>query len=189
MNTVAQQISQLKDYINEYNKYKKELNDFYDQMKNKKNSNEISCESLIIKLTNINQHKFFSSKDIEKLSDLSKNLYVNTYQSKIGEFNHENIFLSKGLKMGTGPCELVIHNKQRDEVIISVNIPRNKFHGVHNFKGIIFIRKKGECMQSYDLDEYSEDYNFYYLKKKIPWDFFGSSIFKLKGILYDFYFS
>ena len=90
--------------------------------------------------------------------------------------------------MGTGPCELVIHNKQRDEVIISVNIPRNKFHGVHNFKGIIFIRKKGECMQSYDLDEYSEDYNFYYLKKKIPWDFFGSSIFKLKGILYDFFF-
>ena len=76
-----------------------------------------------------------------------------------------------------------------DEVIISVNIPRNKFHGVHNFKGIIFIRKKGECMQSYDLDEYSEDYNFYYLKKKIPWDFIGSSIFKLKGIMHDFYFS
>ena len=87
----------------------------------------------------------------------------------IPEFNHENIFLSRGLKMWNGPCELIIDNKQRDEVLISLNIPKNKFHGVHNFKALIFIRKKGECMQSYDLDEYSEDYNFYYLKKKIPY--------------------
>ena len=188
--SIDDHIKKLKDYINEYNKYKKDIDAFYGTIKHKKsNQKDKSCESLIIKLTNINQHKFFSSKDIEKLSDLSKNFYVNTYQSKVGEFNHENIFLSRGLKMGGGPCEIVIDNKQRDEVLISLNIPKNKFHGNHNFKGIIFIRKKGECMQSYDLDEYVEDYNFYYLKKKIPWDFIGSSIFKLKGILYDFYFS
>ena len=189
--SIDDHIKKLKEYINEYNKYKKDIDEFYSVLKNKKpNSHpDKSCESLIIKLTNINQHKFFSSKDIEKLSDLSKNFYVNTYQSKIGEFNHENIFLSRGLKLGNSPCELVIDNKQRDEVVISLNIPKNKFHGVHNFKGMIFIRKKGECLQSYDLDEYNEDYNFYRLKKKIPWDFIGSSIFKLKGILYDFYFS
>ena len=189
--SIDDHIKKLKEYINEYNKYKKDIDEFYSVLKNKKSNShpDKSCESLIIKLTNINQHKFFSSKDIEKLSDLSKNFYVNTYQSKIGEFNHENIFLSKGLKLGNSPCELVIDNKQRDEVVISLNIPKNKFHGVHNFKGMIFIRKKGECLQSYDLDEYNEDYNFYRLKKKIPWDFIGSSIFKLKGILYDFYFS
>ena len=189
--SIDDHIKKLKEYINEYNKYKKDIDEFYHVLKNKKSNShpDKSCESLIIKLTNINQHKFFSSKDIEKLSDLSKNFYVNTYQSKIGEFNHENIFLSRGLKLGNSPCELVIDNKQRDEVVISLNIPKNKFHGVHNFKGMIFIRKKGECLQSYDLDEYNEDYNFYRLKKKIPWDFIGSSIFKLKGILYDFYFS
>ena len=189
--SIDDHIKKLKEYINEYNKYKKDIDEFYSVLKNKKSNShpDKSCESLIIKLTNINQHKFFSSKDIEKLSDLSKNFYVNTYQSKIGEFNHENIFLSRGLKLGNSPCELVIDNKQRDEVVISLNIPKNKFHGVHNFKGMIFIRKKGECLQSYDLDEYNEDYNFYRLKKKIPWDFIGSSIFKLKGILYDFYFS
>jgi len=98
------------------------------------------------KFNNINQHKFFSSKDIEKLSDLSKNFYVNKYQSKIGEFNHENIFLSLGLKMGNSPSELVIDNIYRDEVVICLNIPKNKFYGVHNFKGMIFIRKKGECL-------------------------------------------
>ena len=87
MNIVDQQVSQLKEYINEYNKYKKELDDFYDQMKNKKNNNEISCESLIIKLTKINQHKFFSSKDIKKLNDLSKEMFVNTYQSTFLLYN------------------------------------------------------------------------------------------------------
>ena len=193
ISSIDNHIKKLKEYINEYNKYKKDIDNFYYIIKHKNSNSNLhqdkSCESLIIKLTNINQHKFFSSKEIEKLSDLSKNFYINTYQSKIGEFNHENIFLSRGLKMGNGPCELIIDNKQRDEVLISLNIPKNKFHGVHNFKALIFIRKKGECMQSYDLDEYSEDYNFYYLKKKIPWDFIGSSIFKLKGIMHDFYFS
>ena len=190
ISSIDDHIKKLKEYINEYTKYKKDIDEFYNVVKNKKSNNhpDKSCESLIIKLTKINQHKFFSSKDIEKLSDLSKNLYVNTYQSKIGEFNHENIFLSRGLKMGNSPCELVVDNKQKDEVNICLNIPKNKFHGIHNFKGMILIRKKGECIQSYDLDEYNEDYNFYHLKKKIPWDFIGSSIFKLKGILYDFYF-
>ena len=191
ISSIDEHIKKLNNYMNEYNKYKKDIDEFYNILKNKKQNNhpDKSCESLIIKLTNINQHKFFSAKEIEKLSDLSKNFYVNSYQSKIGEFNHENIFLSRGLKMGTSNCELVIDNKQRDEIIVSLNIPKNKFHGEHNFKGMIFIRKKGECLQSYDLDECSEDYNFYYLKKKIPWDYVGSSIFKLKGILYDFYFS
>ena len=190
ISSIDDHIKKLKEYINEYTKYKKDIDEFYNVVKNKKSNNhpDKSCESLIIKLTKINQHKFFSSKDIEKLSDLSKNFYVNTYQSKIGEFNHENIFLSRGLKLGNSPCELVVDNKQKDEVNICLNIPKNKFHGIHNFKGMIFIRKKGECIQSYDLDEYNEDYNFYHLKKKIPWDFIGSSIFKLKGILYDFYF-
>jgi len=189
MNTVAQQISQLKDYINEYNKYKKELNDFYDQMKNKKNSNEISCESLIIKLTKINQHKFFSSKDIKKLNDLSKDMFVNTYQSKVGQFNHDSMFLKKGLKLGNSPYEIVIDNKQRNEVQISLLMPKEATNIKHNFQALAFIKKKGECIQSIELDEYKEDENYFYLRKKIPWDFFGQSLFEIKGILYDFYFS
>ena len=182
------QINKLKDYINEYYKYKKEVEEFYGLMKQHKNNNsDKSCESLIIKLTKINQHKFFSSKDIDKFMDLSKNIYVNTYQSKIGEFNHQNIFLSKGLKMGNSPYEIVIDNKQRNEVQISLIMPKEKTPINHNFQSFIFIKKKGHGIQSYDLDEYKEDENFYYLKKKIPWDFFGQSIFKIKGILYDFY--
>ena len=186
---IDDQIKKLNEYINEYEKYKKEVEDFYGLIKYKKNNTDKSCESLIIKLTKINRHKFFSSKDIEKFVDFSKNMIVNTYQSKIGEFNHDNKFLSKGLKMGSSPYEIVIDNKQSSEVQISLIIPKDKMPVRHNYQAFIFIKKKGECIQSYDLDEFKEDENCYYLKKKIPWDFFGQSIFKLKGVLYDFYFS
>ena len=189
MDTINEQISQLKGYINEYNKYKNEVEDFYDLMKNKKGNSDKSCESLIIKLTNINQQKFFSSKDIKKLNELSKEMFVNTYQSKFGEFNHDSMFLKKGLKLGNSSYEIVIDNKQRNEVHISLLIPKEKTIIRHNFQALAFIKKKGECIQSYDLDEYKEDNNYIYLRKKIPWDFFGQSIFEIKGILYDFYFS
>ena len=189
INTIEEQINKLKEYIKEYDKYKKEVEDFYDVIKNKNNNSDKSCESLIIKLTKINQHKFFSSKEIDKFIDLSKNIYVNTYQSKVGEFNHENMFLSKGLKMGSSPYEIVIDNKQRNEVQISLLMPKERMPIDHNFQAFIFIKKKGEGIQSYDLDELKEDENCYYLRKKIPWDYFGQSIFKLKGVLYDFYFS
>ena len=189
INTIDEQIKKLKEYINEYDKYKKEVEDFYGLIKHKNNNSDKSCESLIIKLTKINQKKFFSSKDIDKFIDLSKNIYVNTYQSKIGEFNHDNIFLSKGLKMGFSPYEIVIDNKVRNEVLISLLMPKEKTPINHNFQAFIFIKKKGEGIQSYDLDELKEDENCYYLRKKIPWDYFGQSVFKLKGVLYDFYFS
>jgi hypothetical protein len=189
INIIDEQIKKLKEYIKEYDKYKKEVEDFYDVIKNKNNNSDKSCESLIIKLTKINQHKFFSSKEIDKFIDLSKNIYVNTYQSKVGEFNHENMFLSKGLKMGSSPYEIVIDNKQRNEVQISLLMPKERMPIDHNFQAFIFIKKKGEGIQSYDLDELKEDENCYYLRKKIPWDYFGQSIFKLKGVLYDFYFS
>ena len=91
--------------------------------------------------------------------------------------------------MGSTPYEIVIDNKQRNEVQISLLMPKEKTPINHNFQAICFIKKKGENIQSYDLDEYKEDENCHYLKKKIPWDYFGQSIFKLKGILYDFYFS
>ena len=189
INIIDEQIKKLKEYIKEYDKYKKEVDDFYSSIKHKNTNSDKSCESLIIKLTKINQQKFFSSKDIDKFIDLSKNIYVNTYQSKIGEFNHENMFLSKGLKMGFSPYEIVIDNKQRNEVQISLLMPKEKTPINHNFQAFIFIKKKGEGIQSYDLDELKEDENCYYLRKKIPWDYFGQSIFKLKGVLYDFYFS
>ena len=186
--SIDDQIIRLKEYINEYDKYKKEIESFYDSFKNKKNNNnDKSAEGLIIKLTKINQKKFFSGKEIEKFIDLSKTINVKTYISKIGEFNHDNIFLSKGLKLGNSQYEIVIDNSQRDEVQINLIIPKEKTDITHSFQAFILIKKKGDNAKTYSLDDYREDDNFGYLKKKIPWDYYGESLFKIRGMLYEYY--
>ena len=186
------QINNLKKYINDYEKYKKELNNYYSNFSNGNKINEYSCQKmsqqLINKLSSITSKKFYSSKEIEKLGDLSKGIQVRTFQSKIGEFNHENMFLNKSLKMGNSPYELVIDNKQRNEVCINLCIPKEKITFEHNFSAFIFIRKKGSEAKTYELKEGKQDNNFYYFKKKIPWDSIGESIFKIRGVLYDYYF-
>ena len=192
---IDDKIKILKEYINEYNKHKKEVDDFNQSIKDNKDISGESSENLIINLTKINKKKIISLKDIEKLSRLSKDICFNTYQSKFQEFNLKNIFLNKSLKMGSSPYEIIIDNKKRKDrkdLDIILKIPKERTPVQHNFKSFILISKKekGEYIQTYNLDDYKEDDNFYYLKRKIHSDFFGDiNIFKLKGILYDFYFS
>ena len=192
---IDDKIKILKEYINEYSKHKKEVDDFNQSIKDNKDISGESSENLIINLTKINKKKIISLKEIEKLNRLSKDISFNTYQSKFQEFNLKNIFLNKSLKIGSSPYELIVDNKKRKDrkdVDIILKIPKERTPIQHNFKSFILISKKekGEFIQTYNLDEYKEDDNFYYLKRKIHSDFFGDvNIFKLKGILYDFYFS
>ena len=99
-------------------------------------------QELINKLSKMTSRKFYSNKEIEKLMDLSKGIQVHSYLSKIGEFNHETRFLSKSLKMGDSPYQLVIDNKQRNEVNINLVIPKNKITFEHNFKAFILKKYK-----------------------------------------------
>ena len=192
---IDDKIKILKEYINEYNKHKKEVDDFNQSIKDNKDISGESSENLIINLMKINKKKIISLKEIEKLNRLSKDISFNTYQSKFQEFNLKNIFLNKSLKMGSSPYEIIVDNKKRKDrkdVDIILKIPKEKTPVEHNFKSFILISKKekGEYIQTYNLDENKEDDNFYYLKRKVHSDFFGDvNIFKLKGILYDFYFS
>ena len=192
---IDDKIKILKEYINEYSKHKKEVDDFNQSIKDNIDISDESSENLIINLTKINKKKIISLKEIEKLNKLSKDICFNTYQSKIQEFNLKNFFLNKSLKMGSSPYEIIIDNKKRKDrkdVDIILKIPKEKTSVQHNFKSFILISKKekGEYIQTFNLDDYKEDDNFYYLKRKIHSDFFGDvNIFKLKGILYDFYFS
>ena len=192
---IDDKIKILKEYISEYNKHKKEVDDFNQSIKDNKDISGESSENLIINLTKINKKKIISLKEIEKLNRLSKDISFNTYQSKFQEFNLKNIFLNKSLKMGSSSYEIIVDNKKRKDrkdVDIILKIPKERTPIQHNFKSFILISKKekGEYIQTYNLDEYKEDDNFYYLKRKIHSDFFGDvNIFKLKGVLYDFYFS
>ena len=161
---IEDQINKLQKYVEDYQKYKKEISIYYSKLsKDKKGkgntySSQKLTQELISKLVSITSKKLYSSKDIEKLGDLTKNVKFLTFQSKLGEFNHENMFLSKSLKMGDSPYELVIDNKQRNEVNINLCIPKNKITFGHNFSAFVF------------------------------WNTFGESKFKIRGVLYDYYF-
>ena len=194
LRVIDSQINKLKNYIENYQKYKIELNNHYVKLSNvsENKTNIYNCQKisqqLINKLSSLTSKKFYSNKDIDKLMDLSKGFQVKTYLSKLGEFNHETRFLSKNLKMGDSPYQLIIDNKKRNEINISLLLPKNKITFAHNFIPFVFIRKKGSEINAYELEESKEDNNYFYYKKIIPWDYSGESIFKIRGILYDYYF-
>ena len=145
-------------------------------------------KKLIYKIENDISKKLISGKDIEKFNEMTQNIQMRTYQTKLGEFNHENFFLSKSLKLGNSPYDIIIDNRLRNEVLITLMIPKEKITFGHNFTSFIFIRKKGGETETYELEESKEDLENFYYKKRIPWNYFGESVFKIKAVLYDFYF-
>ena len=194
---IDNQINLLKNFILKYDRYKFELNNFYTKFSTKNIKNEMSSNyfesqklsyELINKYTSITSEKLYSKKEIRKLFDLSKEIHVNTYQTKLREFNQNNIFLNKNLKLGNSPYELIINNVQKKEVVINIIIPKDKISFGHNFTAFAFVKKKGCEVEPYELKETKEDDNFIYFRNKMPWDYFGNSNYKIKGFLYDFYF-
>jgi hypothetical protein len=194
---IDNQIKLLKSFISKYDKYKSELSNFYSNFykkeTNKENSNNfigvknISFE-LIDDLPSIISEKIYSKEDIDKLFELSKEIHVNTYQSELCEFKHDNIVLTQMTKLGDSPYELIIKNSQRKEIFINLVIPKDKISFGHNFTSFVFVKKKENEVKSYELKEEQEDENFIYFQNKIPWDYIGISDFQIKGFLYDFYF-
>ena len=183
------QVKKLKEYINEFNKYKKDIQEFISSMKYKKNINDKSCENLINEFSKISQEKSFSS-DLEKLNNLSKNLNVSIYQSNIKEINLKNNSLKTNLKIDSNTSyEILIDYKKGNEIGISLKIPKESNSINHNFQAFIVIKNKNRLIQNYDLDEFKEEENYFYLNKKISSKYLGNSLFELKGVLYDYYFS
>ena len=189
---IDEQILKIKSYIDNYETSKKEISEIYwDFVKNcKKDFKECQkmTQNLLSKLEDDLSKKIISSKDIEKFNEMSKSIQMTTYQSKLGEFNHENMFISKSLKLGNSPYDIIIDNRLRNEILITLMIPKEKITFGHNFTPFIFIRKKGEETKTYELEESKEDLENFYFKKRIPWNYSGESIYKIRAILYDFYF-
>ena len=181
---INEQINKLKQYLENYEKYKIEVNNYYLKYLNKNGK----LQELFNKLSSFTNDKLYSCKKIENLCNLSKNIQLRTYQSKLTEFNHKNMFLSKNLKMDNSPYNLIIDNKKRNEVNLSLIIPKEKLTCEHKFIIFAFIKKKESEAEIYELKKTKEDDNFIYYKKKIPWDISGESIYKIKGILYEYYF-
>ena len=189
---INDQILKIKSYIEYYENDKKEITEIYwkfvKNCKNDFNECQKMAQNLVYKIENDISKKLISGKDIEKFNEMTQNIQMRTYQTKLGEFNHENFFLSKSLKLGNSPYDIIIDNRLRNEVLITLMIPKEKITFGHNFTSFIFIRKKGGETETYELEESKEDLENFYYKKRIPWNYFGESVFKIKAVLYDFYF-
>ena len=189
---INDQILKIKSYIEYYENDKKEITEVYwkfvKNCKNDFNECQKMAQNLVYKIENDISKKLISGKDIEKFNEMTQNIQMRTYQTKLGEFNHENFFLSKSLKLGNSPYDIIIDNRLRNEVLITLMIPKEKITFGHNFTSFIFIRKKGGETETYELEESKEDLENFYYKKRIPWNYFGESVFKIKAVLYDFYF-
>ena len=70
---------------------------------------------------------------------MSKEIHVNTYQSELCEFKHDNIVLTQMTKLGDSPYELIIKNNQRKEIFINLVIPKDKISFGHNFTPFVFV--------------------------------------------------
>ena len=190
-------IKSLKDFVSKYDKYKIELNNFYSNFSNKKinksysnnffQSQKLSYE-LINKYSTISSEKTLSKNDIEKLFDLSKEIKFNTYHTKSKEFNIDDLSINNNLKFIDSPYELQIKEKSEKEFLINLSIPKNKITDIHKFNILVFVKNKKNEIKSLQLNEIDEDDNFIYFNNTIPWDYLGRSSFKIKGIMYDFYF-
>ena len=190
-------IKSLRNFLSKYKKSKSDIHDIYSKFSNKKSDKEISNNFFnsqkivyesINKFSSMISEKIYTKKDIEELIELSKEIHVNTYQTKLYEINNDNILCTNNIKLGNSPFLLKINNEQNKNMIINLLIPKDKIIIRHNFTSFIFIKKKDNEVKSFELKDINEDNNFIYLKNSITWDFFGQSSFKIKGILYDFYF-
>ena len=190
-------IKSLKDFMSKYDKYKNELHNFYSNFLNKKVNNNYSNNffhpqklsyELINKFSTLSSEKTYSKNDIEKLFDLSKEIKICTYQTKSREFSLDNLSINNNVKFEDSTYELLIYSKTKKEIIIDLLIPKNKITYKHNFNIFVFIRNKENGIKSLQLKQVNEDDNLIYFNNIVPWDYLGQSSFKIKGIMYDFYF-
>ena len=185
-NQLDNKIKDLKKILENYQNNKNEMDNFI------KNKNEIfdgiKGRNILNKLTKINGMKLFSGKEIEKEFNTTPDIFFNSYQTKISEINHENMFLCKPLKLENSKCELLIDNKAKNCVNVNLIVPKDRTLLKHWYKGFVVVRKKGDIAQIYELDDTKEVKEFFYLKKSIPWDKNGEQVFKVRAILLDCYF-
>ena len=150
-------------------------------------SQKLSFE-LINKFSTLNSEKIDSREELLKLFNLSKEIHLNTYHTKIIYFNDDNIIDNYYLKISNTPYEFNFSNSKKNEIEINLSIPKNKISNGHNFTPFAFIQLKENKIYTNELKKENEDDNFIYFKNKNFFDYDNQSSFHVKGILYDYYF-
>ena len=136
-------------------------------------------KDILNKISKINSMKQFSEKEIDIDFNISTKVSVNTFQSKIADFNHENMFLCKPLKLENSQYEMLIDNKKNNSINLNLIIPKDQTQIGHWYKAFVGIVKNGNVAKFYELEDTRESKDFFYLKGSIPWEKNSVSLFKI----------
>ena len=177
-------IKTYKNYLEQIDKCVKDIQKIYSNSKVNKEYEEM----LMNKIKNVNEIKYYNSKEIDTYSDLSKNININVYQTKLKKFEiKQKSFHYKIPLVDSDKYNLSITQKG-NEVQIYIYWPEDKnYDDKFNLLPFIFIRKKNKNWESFQLTEFlNYKGNNYYIKRFNANNFCSiNSYFKIKGVLYE----
>ena len=150
-------------------------------------------QNLIEKLNNINNIKYFNSKEIDNFSDLSNNMLLKVYQTKLKkyEIKQKNFHFKTALE--NSKYQLAITQKGNEvqiyiycpEESATTNDEQNKKNEI--ILPFVFLRRKNKNWESFQLTEnLTYKGNCYFIKRFTASNFCTvNSYFKIKGVLYE----
>ena len=178
---IDNQILELNQSLENYQKSKKEIEDFYKKIV-VKSRNMPNAQYLIDKIAKINQEKAqfqISFKEPE-------NIKLKVYKSENEDFNIDDKYQIKKI-IFEDKIEMTVENKINNYISINLNIPKDN-NNEHFYKAMIYYKKKEtNKIYGYLLDDLKQGNNFYSMGKKIQIDEKDFYIFEIKSIIYDFY--
>jgi hypothetical protein len=178
---IDNQILELNQSLENYQKSKKEIEDFYKKIV-VKSRNMPNAQYLIDKIAKINQEKTqfqISFKEPE-------NIKLKVYKSENEDFNIDDKYQIKKI-IFEDKIEMTVENKINNYISINLNIPKDN-NNEHFYKAMIYYKKKEtNKIYGYLLDDLKQGNNFYSMGKKIQIDEKDFYIFEIKSIIYDFY--
>ena len=178
---IDNQISKLKQSLENYQKSKKEIDDFYKKIV-VKSRNMPNAQYLIDKLSKINQEKIPFQVSFKEPG----NINFKVYKSEKEELNFDNKCQTKKIIFEDN-LEMTIENNLNNYININLNIPKDNSNN-HFYKAIIYYKiKESNKVYGYLLNELKQGNNYYSMGKKIQIDENDFYIFEIKSIIYDFY--
>ena len=182
IDNINRKIDELSQSLEIYQKTKKEIDEYYKNI-SAKSRITTNMQYLIDKIEKINHDK---NKFNELLFEPEENINLKVYKSKNEQFNYNDKYLNKTIKLGNN-FEIIIDNKKSNYININLSIPKD--NKKHFYKVIIYFKNiQFNKIYGYLLDGIKEGKNYYLFGKIIPLDENELSPIEIKSIIYDFYF-
>ena len=179
---INRKIEELSQSLEIYQKTKREIDEYYKKI-SVKSRITTNIQYLIDKIEKINHDE---NKFNELLIEPEENINLKVYKSKNEEFNYNDKYLNKTIKLENN-IEINNDNKKSNYININLSIPKD--NKKHFYKVIIYFKNiQFNKIHGYLLDGIKEGKNYYLFGKIIPLDENELSLIEIKSIIYDFYF-